>query len=117
MFNKTAARKCEVLRGHMIGFNLKLKSTTENSFDSHHLEKFSHSPYNHTHYYTQEDHRRQRKVKPEIFPFHPDISGQPADPVKPVMKKINDNPDCNNGNSCKNNIFSSFRVHIIATTI
>jgi len=60
---------------------------------------------------TKNDHRRNRKIKPEIFFFNPDISGQSADPVKFVVEKINNDTDDDNEYADCNDPFPGFTVH------
>jgi hypothetical protein len=44
-------------------------------------------------------HGGNGKVKLEVFPFHPYVARQPAQPAKFVVKEINDNPDYHDYNA------------------
>jgi hypothetical protein len=61
--------------------------------------------------YTEEDHGRDRKIKSEFFFLHPDIAGQPSDPVHLVVKEIDQQSHHNNDHSKTNDIFSCILIH------
>ena len=44
------------------------------------LPEFADKPEDKCNQYTKQDHRYDRKIKPEVFFFDPDITGQAADP-------------------------------------
>jgi len=56
-------------------------------------------------------HCSDRKIKPEIFFLHPDITGQTANPVQFIMKEIDDHTCDNDENTNDNNPFSCIAVH------
>jgi len=60
---------------------------------------------------TKNDHCRNGKIKLEIFSFDPDIARQSPDPVKLVVKKINNHAADDNKNSNCNDPFAGFAVH------
>ncbi len=75
------------------------------------LQQSFYNTYNHTNQHAKNNHGNNRKIKPEIFSFYPDVSWQMPDPVQLVMKKINDNPYYNDGNSYDDDILSCFWIH------
>jgi len=60
---------------------------------------------------TENDHRNNRKIEFEVFFLNPDISGQPADPVKFAVKEINNYAEDDNKQSDGNDPFAGFAVH------
>ena len=57
------------------------------------------------------DHRNNRKVKGEIFPNDPDVSGQPAYPVEFIVEEINDEACKYYDNTNNDHIFTCIAVH------
>lgn len=57
------------------------------------------------------DHRGYGKIKSEIFFLYPYVARQPSDPMKFVMKEIDQSPDNDHCESNQDNIFSCVLVH------
>ena len=57
------------------------------------------------------DHGNHRKIKPGFSFFYPYISGQAAQPIKFIMKEINDDTHQYNDNAGEDNPFACRSVH------
>jgi len=62
---------------------------------------------------TENDQRRNGKIEPEVFLFNANIAGQAADPMQPVMKKINDEAYHYDSASEQHDIFAGSWIHIL----
>ena len=62
--------------------------------------------------YAEQDHGGNRKIKPEIFFLHPDIARKATDPMKFIVKKIDDNAYHDNAGADDYDPFSGICVHI-----
>ena len=59
----------------------------------------------------ENDHRSDREIKSEILFFYPDVARQSSDPVKFIMKEINQNAQHYDHYACDDDIFSRVTVH------
>ena len=60
---------------------------------------------------TKDDHRGDRKIKPEVFSFYPYVSRQATYPVKFIRKEIKNNANNHNDDPENNYIFAKLVVH------
>jgi len=61
---------------------------------------------------TENDHCGDWKIKLKVFLFDPDIPGQFADPVQPVMKEVNQYTQKHDQHSCNNYVSAGVTIHI-----
>jgi hypothetical protein len=59
----------------------------------------------------ENDHGCNRKIKTEIFLFNPYIPGQAADPVKFIVKKIDQYPHHYDHQPNNNDVFAGIAAH------
>ena len=59
----------------------------------------------------KKDHGGDGEIKTEVFPLHPDVARQAADPVKFVVKKINKYTQNNDGYTGNDDVFTCLLIH------
>lgn len=69
-------------------------------------------PYDNRQQQAKQYYSSNRKVKADVFSFNPDITGQPANPMQLITKKVHDYAYDNNNCSNQNNIFTHTLTHI-----
>jgi hypothetical protein len=75
------------------------------------LEEFFNNSYNQSKQQAKYDHSSKGKIKFEVFFFNTNIAGQAPDPVKLIMKKINDHTCRYNEQADNDDPFSYITVH------
>ena len=76
------------------------------------LKKLADYIDNYGQYHTDQNHGGYRKVKPEIFLFHPDVSRKLSKPAQMMAQKMHQETD-NDENDSKNNEIFAKSLHCV----
>jgi hypothetical protein len=75
------------------------------------VQQFFNDVYDQCQQYTCNDDGGNREIKTKFFLFNPDITWQPAYPVKFIVKEINHDTNKGNNEAGTNDPFSCYTVH------
>ena len=75
------------------------------------LQEATNDVYNQCNQQTKNQHGDNWEIKPRIIFFNPDITGQSSDPVKFIVKEIDQDTDQNSDYPQNNDVFTGVLIH------